>query len=331
MPKIGFVGVAQERLQKFQNPNDIPAGSEMVFVTPGYTEDGLAAAVGDADCLVVDPVCPITAGMVARLPKLRLIHSEGVAFHNFDLDAAKKRGIFVCNNAGCNAAAVAEHTVMLMLCCLKDIVAADRSVREGRLAGAKRDYMARGLRQLSSLHVGLIGFGAIARETAARLRAFGSRVSYYDIVRRAAEEEKRLGVSFLELDDLFRECDIVSLHVPVTPDTVGLADARRLSLMKRTAFLINTSRGQTVDQRALAEAILEQRIAGAGLDVLDPEPPLPDNPLLNLPTPYNGRVIFTPHTAGNTREAFERVYRGAWENIRRVMNGERPNNIVNGL
>ena len=331
MPKIGFVGVARERLEKYQDPSDIPEGSEIVFVAPGYTEDELVEQVGDAECLVVDPVCTITSGMIARMPKLRLVHSEGVAFNNFDLDAAKERGVFVCNNFGCNAAAVAEHTVMLMLCCLKDIIAADRSVREGRLSEAKRAYMAAGPRQLSSLHVGLVGFGAIARETAARLRVFGSRVSYYDVFRRTPEDEERLGVSYLELDELFHKCDLVSIHVPVTPDTIGLVDAERLSRMKPTAFLINTSRGQTVDQKALASAILEGKIAGAALDVLDPEPPLPDNPLLNLPAPYADRIVFTPHTAGITREAFKQVYHGAWENVRRGMNGERPKDIVNGL
>ena len=167
--------------------------------------------------------------------------------------------------------------------------------------------------------LGLIGFGRIGREVARRARAFETAIIYYDPVRAPASVEAEFGAVSMPLDDLLRRADIVSLHVPLTPETRGLIDARALRLMQPHAMLINTARGALVDEQALAQALREDWIAGAGLDVLRQEPPQPDNPLLACEN-----VMLTPHVAAGTRDAYLTKMRAAFANMERVARGESP-------
>lgn len=244
------------------------------------------------------------------------------------LDAARARSVLVCNNAGANAVGVAEQTVLLMLACLRDAVNADAAVRDGRQIQTKERMMLEGIRELGDCRVGLIGFGAIARETARHLSGWGCEMLYNKRHRLSAEEERALNVRFASVDEIADTCDVVSIHTPVTAETRNMVDADFLARMKPGAILINTARGEIVDTRALADALEAGTIAAAGLDTVAPEPVQPDNPLLNLSEQASRRVVFSPHIGGTTDGFFRRAHRTIWENIARVAAGEEPVNIV---
>ncbi len=289
-----------------------------------------AATWLDADFILADAVAKVPGELIRAMPHLKMIHSEGVAFNSFDWEEAARLGVYVCNCRGANKAAVAEQAILLMLACLRNAGEGDRAVREGRQIKVKERMMVEGFAELGDCTVGLVGFGAIAKETAKRLAAFGCMV-YYARHQASAEEESLCSAAYLPLDELLAESDIVSLHVPVTKETTGMVDARFLEQMKETAWLINTARGEIVDNEALAAAITSGRIAGAGIDTLAPEPVQADHPLVNLPAPYCDRVFFSPHIGGVTSTMFKKAHRLIWENIEKTARGERPDNICNGL
>ena len=303
--------------------------TEVVVAPRGTANKDLLALAGDADFILADAISPVDAELIAHMPNLKLIHSEGVAFNAIDCAAARERGISVCNNAGMNAAAVAEQAIMLMLMCLRTAVAGDAAVRAGQQIQFKERRMVEGIKELGDCTVGLIGFGAIARATAERLVPWGCTVLYNKRTPLDADEERALGVTFASQEEIARTCDIVSLHTPVTPETTNLVDAKFLALMRPDAFLINTARGEVVDQVALAEAIEAGRIAGAGMDTLSPEPVTTDHPLLTMRADCASKVVLSPHIGGVTEGLFRRVYAHVWENIARVERGERPTNVVN--
>lgn len=239
-----------------------------------------------------------------------------------------ERVVVVCNNAGVNAGAVAEQTVLLMLACLRDVVSGDAAVRAGRQIQTKERLMVEGIRELGDCTVGFVGFGAIAQATAWRLAGWGCPMLYTKRHRLSPEEERSLGVGFAERDELVARCDIVSLHVPVTDETRGMVDAAFLARMRPGAILINTARGDVVDNEALDAALEAGALGAAGLDTVAPEPVQPDNPLLNLSERAARRVVFSPHVGGVTEGTFYRAYRMVWENIARVIAGEMPLNVV---
>ena len=172
------------------------------FLDKDSTEAEIAAASPEAEVLFVDAITPVTASLMDRLPKLRLIHSEGVAYDRIDLDAARQRNIYVCNNKGCNAGAVAEQAILLMLMLLRHALPGDRAVRAGRQMEMKERYMVEGITELSACKVGLVGFGDIGRATAERLAPFGCELYYYTKHRRTPEEERKYGVTYLPLEEL---------------------------------------------------------------------------------------------------------------------------------
>lgn len=191
--------------------------------------------------------------------------------------------------------------------------------------------MAGGLRELSDCRVGLVGFGDIARAVAVRLAAFGCEVCYTARHRLPREEEARYGVTFMALEEMAAVCDVVSLHCPVTDETRNMVSDALLARMQSTAVLINTARGELVDNDALARALTEGRIAGAGLDTVAPEPVPADHPLVQLPAPAAERLVFSPHLGGITEASFRRAHLHMWRNVERLVDGHRPDNIVNGL
>ena len=250
-----------------------------------------------------------TADMITAAPQLRLIQKIGVGVNTIDLDAAQARGIAVCNLPGTNARAVAELTLALMLAVLRRLPLFDAAMRRGEWNDpALQD----GIGELGGRTVGLVGYGAIPRILAPVLHALGCRLIYTSrSVRTDALGEWRT------LDALLAEADVVSLHLPLTEQTAMLIDAAALARMKRGAVLINTARGGLVDQPALAEALANGRLGGAGLDVFVHEPHDASEPLFQLPN-----VVLTPHIAWLTTGTFDRSFALAAENCRRLAAGE---------
>ena len=286
---------------------------------------------GDADFIVVDAIGKVEAALIEGMPNLKLIHSEGVAYNLIDLEAAKRKNVYVCNSRGMNAGAVAEQTVLLMSGMLRDVVRNDRAVREGRQIQVKEGYMLRSdLMELSDCRIGLVGFGDIARAAAELLQAFGVRqICYYKRHPLSEAEAKELHVRYLPLDELLGTADIVSLHLPVTQETVKIAGDSFFSKMKQGSYFVNTARGELVDDEALIRALASGRIKMAGLDTLDMEPVREDHPLLNVPADIADRLLFSPHIGGITASSFRRSYAYIWEDIQAAAEGKRPKRTVN--
>ena len=318
----------EKRVAKYLPDLPIVNQVETVVVGRGTPDEEIIAQIGDADFIVADAVSPVSAKLMDAFPSLKLVHSEGVAYNAIDVAAARERSITVCNNAGVNAGAVAEQAVLLMLACLRHVVEGDAAVRSGGQIRMKERLMVEGIRELGDCTVGLVGMGAIATETAKRLQAFGCDLVYWNRTRRSAEREIELGVRYLPLDELARTCDIVSIHVPVTPETENMVDAAFLASMKDDAILINTARGEIVDQVALAHALEDGVIDGAGLDTLSPEPVPVDHPLAQLSGDAANRLVMSPHIGGVTEGMFRRAWTTAWTNIAHVVAGEEPINVV---
>jgi len=295
-----------------------------VTVSRGTDDDAILAAARDADFILVDAISPVTAYLIQNMPNLKIIQSEGVAFDRIDIEAARTAGIYVCNSQGVNADAVAEQTVLLMLACLRRFVEGDAAVRTGHQIRMKERMMVEGIRELGDCRIGFVGFGDIARATARRLQAWNCSMVYNKRAHLSAEQEDELSVQYEPLDALATSCDIVSIHVPVTDETRNLVDARFLTRMKPSSYLINTARGEIVDQQALADALVKGTIAGAGLDTLSPEPVPTGHILTSLPEQAAARIVFSPHIGGITEGMFHRAHTAAWNNFARVIAGEEP-------
>ena len=328
--KILILG-AQARYDKYLPHLPFIRQQELVFRDKDTPVEQLLAHDADADIVFADAITPVPAELINGMPHLKLVHSEGVAYDKIDLAAARERGVYVCNNKGCNAGAVAEQAIMLMLMLLRRELSGDRAVREGRQMEVKERCMTEGIRELSDCRVGLVGFGDIARATAERLAPFGCEIYYYTKHRRDREEEARCGVTYTTLEELAASCDIISLHCAVTEETRNMVDEDFLARMKPTAYLVNTARGELVDNQALRKALMEGKLAGAGLDTLAPEPVTADNPLVTMPSPACDRVVLAPHLGGITEASFRRSHLHMWRNAERIADGHRPDNIVNGM
>jgi len=279
----------------------------------GRSPEDLKATIADAEFAVWWDI-PVTADILAAAPRLRLLHKWGVGIDNVDLDAARAEGVAVARTTGSNAVPVAEFAVGLMLALGRSIPRADASTKAG---GWDKQGQWRRSRLLGGKTVGIIGFGAIGRMVARRLAGFEVTLLYHSRRRLDAGEEAALGVAWRELDELLAECDVVTLHCPLTPQTVGLIGAPQLARMKPGALLINTARGGVVDEAALVAALRSGHLGGAAVDVFDMEPPPPDHPLLSC-----DNVIVTPHCAATAYENSERSVRHWLANIERVARGE---------
>jgi phosphoglycerate dehydrogenase-like enzyme len=243
----------------------------------------------------------VTAAGIEGSPNLRLIQKLGVGVDTIDLDAARRRGVAVCNMPGANTRAVAELTLLLMLASLRRLAEIDAQTRKGR--GWHLDANALdNLGELGGREVGLVGFGAVGRCLAPMLEGIGARVIHTKAVL---------------FDQLLARADIVSLHVPLNEETARIMNAGTFAKMKRGSLLINTARGGLVDEPALLAALANGHLRGAGLDVFAMEPLDPDNPLLKLPN-----VVVTPHLAWFTRETLARGLSVFAENCRRLRDGE---------
>ena len=272
------------------------------------------AFLREADAVIPEHV-RVDGAFLDRAPRLRMVQT-GAGYDNVDLAECARRGVLVCNAAGVNATAVAEHTMAMLLCWYKNIVPLDRAFREGREVP---DYAGG---ELAGKTVGVVGLGAIGRTVARYCNAFGMRVLGYS--RRSTELP---GVESVGLDTLYRESDVVTLHVPLTGETRHLVGQEAFAEMKPGALLINTSRGAVVDEEQLIRALEDRTIGGACLDVFEAEPLPASSPLRTLPN-----VILTPHTAGlpDSVKFHEKRYRFFARNIAKAFAGEMPENLQNG-
>ena len=286
---------------------------------------------GDADFIIVDAITTISDELIRQMPNLLVIHSEGVAFNAIDLKAADECGVYVCNAKGMNAMAVAEQAVLLMVGMLRNVVVNDAAVRNGHQIETKEGYMQNGnLYELADCSVGLIGFGDIAQKTARLLKAYGVKeIYYYKRHRLDLEQEQQFGVQYRELDDLLASSRIVSLHLPVTDATMHMADHDFFAKMQPGSYLVNTARGELVDDAALIEALKSERLAMAGLDTLDHEPVLKNHPLLNQSSGITRRLLLSPHIGGITAASFYRGYAMIDEDLRLIAQGRKPKRVVN--
>jgi len=309
--KVAFLDVyAPELLDEVQS--QLPDGFELVAVKT-YDEREKLSVSSDADFILAG-WASVPAQIVDAATKVKLIQKWGIGYDKVDVKAAAKKGIPVAITAGANAVPVAEHTLLLMLAVFRRLPYADRSIRQGRWL---KDEIRTVSYQLNGKIVGLVGFGNIGREVTKRVRAFNARVVYYDKVRQMTSFEEQLGARFCSLNDLLAQADVVSVHVPLLPETRRLIDKRAFSLMKPSAILVNTSRGGVVDEEALVVALKSNRLRGAGIDVFETEPVEANHPLFEMEN-----VVLTPHCAGDVLDNTRNVARHAFRNMLRVVNGE---------
>ena len=280
--------------------------------------DEVLPELAGCDAMLNTYLAPINAEVMARMPKCKIIARYGIGVDTIDLEAATRAGIIVTNNPTYCIEEVAEHTMALLLACARKVAFYDRLVRDGRWEVPPGKPMHR----LVGRTLGLVGFGNIARQVAVRAAAFGLRVLFADPNVKAGQFDAP--GKKVELAELLRESDFVSLHPPLMPQTRKMIDDEAFAQMKPGAFLINCARGPIVDTDALVRALDAKKIAGCALDTIDPEP-LPN------PHPLRGRenVVIAPHAAWYSEEALVGLQAGAPNEVRRVLSGQWPVNVVN--
>jgi D-3-phosphoglycerate dehydrogenase len=281
-------------------------------------EEALIKGVADVDGIIIRANGTVSRRLMEAAPRLKVVARHGIGLDNIDRQAAAERGILVVNTPEANVESVAEHCLGMMIALSKHLYRADKALRAGswearyRLVGS----------ELSGKTLGLVGFGRIGQRLGSLCHnALSMPLLYYDVVT-YPEAEASLGARHVPLNELLETADFVSVHVPLLPTTRGLIDETALRRMKSNAFLINTSRGPVVDQAALIRALQEGWIAGAGLDVFDPEPLPVDSPLLVM-----DRLVVSPHMAAHTDEALLRMAM-VFEDVLAVIDGKPPKNPV---
>lgn len=288
-------------------------------VAPTPDGPGLVTAARDADALLVQ-FARIDAELIDQLRRCRVIVRYGIGVDTIDLAAATRRGIAVVNVPDYALDEVADHALALLLASARRLVRVALQVRDGTWDLSP----CRPLRSLSSMTLGLAGFGAIARRVASRARAFGMRVVAYDPFV-DADTFARAGVTSVDWEGLLEGSDAISVHVPLTEATHHLFDASAFEAMRPGVLFVNASRGGVVDGEALLAALRSDRVAAAGLDVLESEPPADADPLVHHPN-----AIVTSHCAWYSEESLRRLQRLAAEEVARALRGERPRHVVNG-
>ncbi len=291
-------------------------------------ESGLMGKIEDADALIVFHTIRVSALSIRRLQKCRGIVRCGVGYDNVDLAAAGEKGIYVCNVPDYGTDEVADHAIALMLACARGLAFTERRLRNTLVPW---NYLATTpLRRLAGSTLGIIGLGRIGTATALRAKALRMNVVANDPYL-ADGYDKALGVRLLPLDELLAVSDVVSVHTPLNPETTRIVGAPQLARMQPHAILVNTARGKCVDAGAVAEALKNGKIGGAGLDVLPDEPPGTKDAIIQLwqqeDPPVN--LILTPHNAFYTEQSREEMRIKAALEVRRILLGEKPRNPVN--
>jgi D-3-phosphoglycerate dehydrogenase len=299
---------------------------EKAFCT---TEEELISACSEADAIIalgikMTPGYIFSLRVIGNLDKCRLIALTGIGYDNVDIAAATQKGICIANNPYYCLEEVSDHTMALILACARKFYQLLPDIKSGKWS-TQAEYLSalKPLHRLSGQTLGLIGFGNIARALVPKARAFGFRIIAY-----APHVPEVLFDTFkvesVGLNRLLRESDFVSMHTNLTPETKHMMGLEQFKQMKPTAYFINTARGELVDEKALRTAFSEKLIAGAGLDVLESEPPDCDNPLLAL-----NNVIVTGHFAYYSEESREELFRWPWQEVARMLRGDWPHGLVN--
>jgi len=291
-------------------------GFEIVFNSETIDKVDLAEYF-DFDILSVFVFSKVDRRIIESLPNLRLIVTRSSGFDHIDIQAAGERGIFVSNVPGYGSLPVAEHVFALLLAVMRKVVKADLTVKSSK-------WFTPGLqgRLINGKTFGVIGTGAIGERVARIARAFGAEVIAYDALKKTTLETEGV-LKYVTLEEVLEKSDIISIHIPLTKETYHMINRDSIARMKKGAVLINTSRGQVVDQEALVEALRTGKLSGAGLDVFEKEPPDPDDPILKLEN-----VVLTPHIAWDTEEAEDYILNSTMETIIGFANGN-PINVVN--
>jgi len=290
-------------------------GMDVVTAPADMDDDEKIELVRDADFIMLFPG-KISDRVLQAATKCKLIQLLSAGYDEMNLPLAEDLGIAVANNGGANRVAVAEHTLMLMLATHRRMMFYANNVK----AGAWKQEQDRKIDvfELEGKTLGLIGMGNIGRQVARRAAAFDMELQYYDKYHPLTPvEEETMGIKAVDMDTLLQTSDVVSTHVPLTRETYGMIGKRELELMKPTGVVINTSRGGVIEETALAEALISGTIAAAGLDVMEHEPPNPNDPLLQIEN-----LVITPHTAGPTLESIPKRAANGFENIQHVWSGQ---------
>jgi D-3-phosphoglycerate dehydrogenase len=308
------LGISEEEIRNIAKPIT-DKGHELIIYNDKITDTNiLKKRVKDAEILVLANM-PLNGEVIASDEKLKMISVAFTGVDHVDLNVCKDKNIMVCNAAGYSTSSVAELTFGLIFSVLRNIVPLDKLVREGK---TKDGYSQT---DLAGKTLGVIGTGAIGSKVAEIALAFGCRVIAWS--RSEKKELKDKGIKYVSLDELLKQSDIVTIHTPLNDYTKGLISEEKIKLMKKNAILINTARGPIVDNNALAKALKEGKISGAGIDVFDMEPPIPsDYPLLSI-----RNAVLVPHIGFATKEAMIRRANITFENINKWLEGK-PQNVI---
>jgi D-3-phosphoglycerate dehydrogenase len=286
----------------------------VLVLSPLYPDEALGGLEvvreprDDVEAILTMPAFPVTADDIDAMPALRAVATGTIGYDHIDVEAASRRGIWVCNVPDYCVDEVADHTLALLLALTRGVVALDRDVRAGRWD----PHAAGPLRTLAGLRVGIVGHGRIGSAVARRLRALGCELLVHDV--------RDVGVPLVPLDELLAAVEVVTLHVPLTRETDGLIGARQVAGMRSGALLINTSRGRVVELEPLVRALREGHLGGAALDVLPDEPPSEVPQLPNL--------ILTPHAAWQSEQAQRQAIAAAVAAVQTALRGRRPETAI---
>lgn len=318
-PKVYVTRILPERgLKIIREHFDTEVWSE--YAPP--PKEVIIEKAANVDALVSLLSDKIDAEVFNAAPKLKIVSQLAVGFDNIDLKEATKRGIYVTNTPEVLTDTTADFAWALLMAIARRIVEADKYVRTGKWKVGWHPEMLQG-RDVYGATMGIVGAGRIGYEIARRAKGFKMKILFYDVISRP-EMEKDFDAKKVDLDTLLQEADFVSVHVPLMKETFHLINEDRLKLMKKTAYLINNSRGPVVDEKALYKALKEGWIAGAGLDVFEQEPTLPDNPLLKM-----DNVVVAPHISSASYETRSRMAEMVAENLLAFFEKRKPPNLVN--
>jgi D-3-phosphoglycerate dehydrogenase / 2-oxoglutarate reductase len=323
MKKVLFADVTFQAANLFEDRSykELTSKADTVFKEP-QSEDELCEFVKDVDAIIVGDF-PITPRVLDSAPTLKLVAKCGVGYDNIDVSYATKRGVFATNVPSVLAGPVAEHAIMLMLSVAKKLVTADEFVRSNKWD----DFRSLGPGfELSGKTLGIIGFGAIGSRLAEMAKVFRMKVLAFDPFI-PPEKIRERSAEAVSMEELLRRSDIVSVNVPLSPETKGLVGEKEMRLMKSSAILINTARGKVLDEKALEKALISKWIAAAAIDVFENEPPDPKSPLMKLQN-----ITMTPHSAAFTKEATKALWLACVGAAIDVLSGRRPQlpaNILN--
>ena len=297
--------------------------AELVLANP-KTDAEVAEAGRQADAMIFHGAIPLSRDTINALEKCKIVCRTGVGVDRMDLQAAAEKGLIVSNAAGCNSIEVAEHTIGLLLALSRKILRMNQYVREGRWQRHSAELHAyRGeVRRVTGQTLGIVGLGNVGRQVAPRARGIGLNVQAYDPYL-PEHIAAGLNVPLVSLEHLLRTSDFISLHAPLYAETRHVINAESLKLVKPTCYLINAARGPLVDTNALMDALEEGRLAGAALDVTDPEPLPANHPILEL-----DNVIVTCHTAANSNESYIACQSHAAREVVRVLKGQAPSTPI---